>query len=283
VRAWPALDLRFADPSWLPVSPVRDRALAILDDFSPSALDDERPPTWRVFFRTAADRNRAADALTQALGAAVSVTAAEIADEGWAERSQAQLRAIVVGAITVAPPWDVPAGGMAVVIQPSMGFGTGHHASTRLCLRLLQQLDVRGARVADAGTGSGVLAIAALRLGAAEVLAFDDDPDAIANARENAALNGDLPGLDLRIATLAEAADLTAGLADVVMANLSGAILRRDAGHLARLLGPGGRLIASGFTRDEEDAVRAAFPAASVATREDEDEWVGILLKLGIW
>src|SRR4029078_369069 len=97
-----------------------------------------------------------------------------------------------VGPLCGAPPWDIPSGlphdTQLIVIPPSMGFGTGHHETTRLCLSLLQDLDLRGKRLVDVGTGSGVLAIAAVLLGAGSVEGIDYDEDALTSARQSVAV-----------------------------------------------------------------------------------------------
>jgi ribosomal protein L11 methyltransferase len=155
-----------------------------------------------------------------------------------------------------------------------MGFGTGHHATTRLCLAALQQLDVAGRTVIDVGTGSGVLAIAASLLGAASVSAFDDDADAIASARENVYLNArarvDLAVADLRSGSRAPC--------DVVLANLTGGLLIAGASELRRLTKAGGRLILSGFMSTEEIDVVRAFAPLGVEHRAEEEEWVCVTL-----
>ena len=152
-----------------------------------------------------------------------------------------------------------------------MGFGTGHHATTRLTLKALQELPLDNRTVLDIGCGSGVLAIAAVKLGARSAVGIDIDPDALENARENAALN-DLDGRarfelgDFREMRIR---------ADVVMANLTGGLLERSAQALAAALEPGGTLIVSGFMDSEEFAVLAAleryFVLQSIAR---EEEWL---------
>ena len=254
--------------------------------YEPGA-EDAPPQAWRVYFAAPEARDRAATALADACGSAgLSVRAIEVEDAGWVERSQAMLTAIVVDRLVVAPPWDVPssADALVVVIRPSMGFGTGHHASTRLCLRALQRLDLAGRTVIDVGTGSGVLAIAAVRLGAAPAIAIDCDPDALANARENVDLNRVGDRVALYAADLAEIDRLQFALADVVLANLTAAMLERHADALGRLLAPGGTLIVSGVMRDQVSLVAAAFqqdPARRlpVVETDHEDDWVALTLR----
>jgi len=280
---WPALEVQRADPD------IGDLIQAFLLDFGLDAIDDGLPGISRVFFHDAGGRDRAADGLREHFPG-VGVRAVDVPDEDWAARSQASLRAIQVGNIIVAPPWDVPSAGIGdqgsgirnhgpivIVIQPSMGFGTGHHATTRLCLAALQQIDVRGARVVDVGTGSGVLAIAASRLGAATVVGIDDDPDAIASARDSLALNPEarvtLTTSDFRVPSPESPIPPRPAQFDVVVANLTGGLLMATAGRL-QSLAPSGRLVLSGFMEHEEDDVRRAFAGLRVKWRAQEDEWV---------
>lgn len=259
--------------------PTAGLVLAAADDNSPVAVE-HTPTGVRVFFASPADRDAAAAALRGGLPAC-GVTPVDVPDEHWAERSQAALKAVKVGALTVAPPWDLTADREGlIIIQPSMGFGTGHHASTRLCLRLLQETKVAGARVLDVGTGSGVLAIAAWKLSAASVVAVDYDADAITSARECAELNDVSDLIDIRQADLERDATVEGQPFSLILANLTGGMLVRLAARLCALLIPGGTLIVSGVTLEEEDAVTRAFAdqGAAVSARLAEEEWVGLRL-----
>jgi ribosomal protein L11 methyltransferase len=254
-------------------------ALAAVDDHFPTAAE-QGGDSITIFFRDPGARDAARSAIARALGSAV-VTARDVDDEDWARRSQQNLRPITVGRITVCPGPDsrAPSPG-SITIQPSMGFGTGHHATTRLCLAALQDEDLNGAFVLDVGTGSGVLAIAAVRLGADRAVGIDNDPDAIQAARENLSLNPELTGVTF------EQADFTAAVtvrgedrADVVTANLTGVLLAREAARLLAAVKPGGRLIVSGLLDTERAEVLAAFASAPVVREAREDEWVGLTLR----
>ena len=271
MRNWPALEvggLTHAAPD------ASELLQAALVDYRVAAISEPTADTWHIFFDGAGERDRAADALSKQFFE-LSISPLDVPDDDWVSRSQADLRAVRVGNIVVAPPWDVPASDgspMVVIIRPSMGFGTAHHATTRLCLAALQRLDPRGREVIDVGTGSGVLAIAASRLGAASVVGIDDDPDALQSAEDNLVLNRDA-NVSLR------AGDARAiGLAgfDFVMANLTGTLLTAAAVQLCGLAKPGGFLVLSGLLEDEEAMVRAAYADCPVHNRSQEGEWLCI-------
>ena len=271
MKTYPALNIGSSDA---------DLIAALVDDYSPTAIEP-RETDVRVFFTTPRDRDHAQRALTGQF----DVAAIEVSDEDWARRSQDNLQPITVGRITVFPS----AGSAqahpqfafrhpeyAITITPSMGFGTGHHATTRLCLEALQAIDVTGRDMLDVGTGSGVLAIAAALLGASRALGVDIDSDAIQSARENLELNASARGvefaeLDLAIATLP--------LADVVTANLTGALLERAAAPLIAAVRPGGTLILSGLQAHERDRVAGRFGSLTVVWEREADGWVGFAVK----
>ena len=263
VRTWPALDIH----------PVSELLQAALVDYDASAVDERSADDWRVFFTSPSERDRAAAALRVEFPDA-TIESIDVPDENWAARSQASLRAVRVGNIVVAPPWDVPAGPVVIIIQPSMGFGTGHHATTRLCIDALQRLNIAGRTVLDVGTGSGVLAIAASLLGASRSVGIDDDADAITAAHENLQLNPQAEAT-LLVADL-RATDV--GSADVVTANLTGGLLISAARALQDLVARGGSLVLSGLMAVEETDVIAAFPAWSVDYRSEEDEWLCVVI-----
>jgi ribosomal protein L11 methyltransferase len=290
-RTYPALEIhstKIADEDYF------DRLMAALDDASPTAVEERNDGSVRVFFGTEAARAHGAELLRAFVD--LRVLSLEISDEDWAARSQKGLGPVHVGRIEVVTETDpgrrfseaaegkpTPGIGFRIAIPPSMGFGTGHHASTRRCLELLQRIPLEGARVLDAGTGSGLLAIAAWRLGAASVVALDCDPDALIAAAENLERNGASPAVqivEVDLATLPRQQDPRVRPPfDLVLANLTGSLLERSAGILAGLLGPGGRLIASGFREDESRAVAEAFSRESltIADRSEEEGWIGAL------
>ncbi len=280
MKTYPALDIHFT-PEAERAFDLRDRILAGLDDFQPTAIE-ESTTAWRVFFSAARSREGALGWLRGLHDVRVTVEALDVEDEDWARRSQADLRPVRVGRIVVTPPWsaaearrDAALDTLLIVVAPSTGFGTGHHASTRLCLALLQEIPVRGRTVLDVGTGSGVLAIAAARLDAQSVVAVDNDPDAIEAAKETLALNpADVP-------VVVECGDFRAmphRRAAIILANLTGELLRRSAGEIANRVNRPGDIVVSGVLAEEQPAVVGAFQAAGAALRavKAEDEWVGL-------
>ena len=279
----PALDV-WADRDASPADqqsplPLLDAVAVVVDDFAPFAIDAGAPGRVRVYFTTEADRDAAQAAVAAACGPHVQTSATSVADQNWAARSQADLQSIQVGRVVVAPPWDVPTGDATVVvkIRPALGFGSGHHPTTRLALLGLQQLDLRGRDVLDLGTGSGVLAIAAVKLGARQATGIDHDPDALESARESVAGNHVASRIVLRDASVAQLAGQSDTVA-VIVANLTGANLISLAPVITTLVEPGGHMVLGGILIEEEAAVNQAFRgSAHRVWRAVEDEWVGMI------
>lgn len=247
-------------------------ALGVVEEESPGG-----PPRLRAFFPPTADPPAIAAALREyvaslrTLGVALSdeghVT--PLADPGWAEAWRAHFRPVPVGRrLLVRPPWErEPAGErLSICIEPGRAFGTGHHATTAGCLELIEDIveRERPARALDLGTGSGILAIAALRLGVAEVTAVDEDPDAVSNARLNAAANGVAARLHCAVA---DAGALDARAVPLVVANLTAPAHRRLAAAYRRYLAPAGTLVAGGILASEAAGACRAFAAEGLARR----------------
>jgi ribosomal protein L11 methyltransferase len=281
-----------------------DRVLAEVDEFEPSAVEPVAGGV-RIFFPSV-QQQAAAHAHLAASMPELAVTSLLVPDEQWAERSQAAITPIRVGRVVVTPPWlqesnttGAADDDIVIVVQPSMGFGTGHHQSTRLCLALLQRQRIEDLSVLDVGTGSGVLAVAAAKLTAATVLGIDIDPDAIDAAidtveRNDAAERVAMQVLDVTKTSPREVPSLSRGEVpslsrdelrtfDLLLGNLTGAMLCRVAPRLVAEVAAGGTLIVSGFDLDERDDVVAAFAAAGATPIDEaiEDRWMAMALRRG--
>jgi ribosomal protein L11 methyltransferase len=214
------------------------------------------------------------DLKAAAAGALVDISTEEVAED-WEQRWREFHRPLVIeGRLIVRPPWE-PSGDepLDVVIDPGRAFGTGAHATTRLCLELLLELEAPEGPFIDLGCGSGVLAIAAAKLGFSPVLALDIDREAVQATGENAALNGvelEVRRFDLRAEQLPHA--------ETVAANLLAPLLLEWAGRAEALPG---RVIASGLLAEQGDRIAAAFASRGLkeTARPAAGEWIAVLLE----
>jgi len=255
-------------------------------------VDPARPATVRAYVPAddPATVERAIAEVTSALGhlqvfelRPIGELTTRVVDEAdWAEAWKEHFPVLRVGRrLVIRPSWrrHRPADDdLVLALDPGMAFGTGLHPTTRLCLAGLEALGERGVlddgRVLDVGCGSGILAIAAIRLGAAAAIGVDTDPVAVEATRANAERNGIADRIEVRTGSTPTGD----GPFEVVVANLIASLLVRLAGDLRAELAPGGILLASGIFSDREGEVRAAFDAAGlhVTERLADGEWVAL-------
>jgi len=203
-----------------------------------------------------------------------------IGERDWNESWKKKFEPIDVGdAVTILPPWEKEkAGRINLIIDPGMAFGTGHHETTKTCLALIERL-LRGLShresFLDFGTGTGILAIAALKLGFKRAVCVDTDPLAVDAAKRNAELNG-----IENIEVIEGGIDKTGETFDFIAANLLSEILIQNAASIAQRLGPGGIAMLSGMIVSQETDVIKAMESNGLRLKDKiiDGRWVSVIL-----
>ncbi|MEK6671490.1 MAG: 50S ribosomal protein L11 methyltransferase [Nitrospirota bacterium] len=204
--------------------------------------------------------------------------------QDWNQQWAQSVRPIRIGKrIMIRPSWEpvsLQAQDIEIVLDPKQAFGTGHHATTRMLLEWLEDFIHGGESVLDVGAGSGILAMVALKLGAASALGVECDPVAVDCARDYAAENGFGNNLELRCGTLDEIDRQGALRPDLVLANLDRQTLLLLCDALAQYVNLGARLLLSGILLDQEQEIVEAFSkvGAMLCQRREQEGWVALEL-----
>jgi ribosomal protein L11 methyltransferase len=210
-------------------------------------------------------------------GAGAVVERTELGEVDWNARWRTRVGVQRIGRIAVAPPWmsdDIADAEIPIVIEPAMAFGTGEHETTRGVLALMQKYVVPGGLVADLGSGSGVLAIAAAKLGAGRVVAIEMDPDAIGNAIENVERNGVSSQVTVLQGDAAALLPLVAPVS-LVLANIISSVIIELSPAMREALPPGGRAVISGILVTEREHLVTSLAADGWVVESElrEGEW----------
>jgi ribosomal protein L11 methyltransferase len=264
--------------------------IELIEEGLSARLDPSRPVVVRAYLPSRPGATRAVAEVDEALGHLRAfqlrpigeLTTRTVREADWAHAWKRHFPVLRVGRrIVIRPAWrrhrPLP-GDVVVRLDPGMAFGTGLHPTTRLCLAALEDMADRGllggSRILDVGCGSGILAIAAVRLGAGQALGVDIDPVAVEATRSNAARNHLTGRVEARLG------EVPSGAAphDIVVANLVASLLVDLAPALAAEIRPAGTLVASGVFVDREEAVARALAAAGlgVVGRWAEGDWVAL-------
>ncbi|HEX4823177.1 MAG TPA: 50S ribosomal protein L11 methyltransferase [Candidatus Polarisedimenticolaceae bacterium] len=264
-------------------SSVEDEVASVLGGGSLGVEIEPAGPgasTLRVYLGEADDeeawRRRAARVL-EAHGIATALRVEDVADARWVEKWQAALAPIPLGRRFVVLPGsarDADPGRDPIVLVPGMAFGTGEHETTRMCAAALEDLVRPGSSWVDVGTGTGILAIVAVRCGASRVVAVDNDPEAAHVAREVVARNRAETVIDVVEGSL----DAASGAFDGVVANVQSSFFLSQAQALASAVRPGGHLVVSGIVADDAGEVVAALHGFVLDEQRRDGPWACLLL-----
>ena len=268
--------------------PEADEAGALLFELGAQGVEQRDATTLakgqgdRVTLIASFERHEDAQAAVAELPGAWSPRVQEVVGDAWRDEWKKHFEPFrVCPGVMVCPPWKTVEAGPdeVIVLEPGRAFGTGLHETTSLVAAVLAELSLDGATVLDVGCGSGILALVALRLGAARAMAVDVDPDAVAVTRENAARNGLTDRVDVDDVPL----DDVPGMFPVVLANIESGTLVDLAPALIARVAPGGHLVLSGILAPDvapaqiEDVRRAYAPLRELDVRR-KGEWIAVTM-----
>jgi len=214
-----------------------------------------------------------------ALPGASFVELSEVEEENWNATWEDSIKPQIIGPFFVRPTWSLenpPEGKILLEIDPKMSFGTGYHPTTRLILKQLEKIECRDKRILDAGTGTGILAIAACKLGAKRVIGFDFDPLCEQNASENALINNVDSKLDIRLGGFEQVNHEQPF--DLILANINRNVILEFLNNMISLLSKNGILCLSGLLDTDEKRIQdelKKFPVKVTDVRKEE-EWIMI-------
>ncbi len=268
-----------------------EEPLAATPDTGAVVIDPTRPVKVKTYVPDDADTEdkvrRAEEALwhLSQLRPVGPLRVSRLAEEDWAEAWKKFFFVQRIGErIVIKPSWreyQPEPRDVVLELDPGMAFGTGLHPTTRMCVVACEQLVWPGAKVLDLGTGSGILAIAAAKLGASSVLALDVDGVAAQVASRNAAMNGLGDLIQVRQGSIEQAPDSDGY--DLVLANIIASVIAELAPALKDAVGPGGALVASGIIEEKEGLVREALEAAGLRVDDTmaEGDWRALVCRHG--
>jgi ribosomal protein L11 methyltransferase len=242
------------------------------------------PLRWRVYF----NGELLPDNVAQMISALKKLnptfnekdlTISEVSHRNWNEEWRKYFKPIEpASGVWIRPPWEkIPRGtkGIEIVIDPQMAFGTGHHETTALMIRLIREISFGGVTVLDIGTGSGILSILASKLGAGSTVAIDNDSDAIANTKRNAELNR-IKNIEIKNVPFES---MRQSQFQIILANINFEVLSSSISRITGFLANGGRLIVSGVLREEAADIELLFKreGLSLLRQENLNDWAAMM------